>query len=672
MANRSISAQLDFLSPISDIPGMGPKRVEALNAEEIYRIGDLIYFFPRNYVDRSTIIKIALLESFCDKVCTVCATIKKVRFEPGRHSRLRVLVEDDTGALELIWFQGGHFYRKTLQVGTKYLITGKVTKYGHFQVVHPQIETVTDDNGISDIKYLPRYSLTVSMREVGIQQRFICKAIKWVLDNLKHYPSVLPKSIENKKNFPSLCDCLQQVHFPSNLENLELFTSRIKYEELYKTAVILNLSRKKFNLPGRAMSPGNLYSKFVQNLPFVLTDEQKKAVNILFGDAGKPQRMHRLLQGDVGSGKTVVAFISCLAALNEKLQVAWLTPTEVLARQTWYKISTWLSGIGLNAAILLGGISSTEKQKTLKALSSGEIQFIVGTHALLQSSVNFKSLGMVVIDEQHKFGLQQRLSLQEKDSRCDYLLLSATPIPQSLAMTLYGDLDVVTINKGPSGRLPVNTHLVSEAKRADMEKFIADQLQNSSARAYYVVPRIETDDSDDYAIKDIHSTFKSLTGNIFSSVPSGFLHGKMGSEEKMMVMNSFAKGDIKLLVSTSIIEVGVDVPEATIIVIENADRFGLAQLHQLRGRVGRGNAKSYCFLMVSDSEDEAVIMRLSQFSKNNDGFKIAELDLQFRGPGQLSGFKQSGWGDLKMLDIIKEINLFREIQTEIEKIFSNV
>jgi ATP-dependent DNA helicase RecG len=667
MIKRSVNALLDFLSPVSAIPGLGPKRVEALNESGIQNIGDLLYYFPRTYIDRSKLHPISDLEKFTGQTCTISAIIKRVRFEPGRKSRLRVLVGDGTGEMELLWFQGGHLYRKKFQPGEKYLITGKVTRYNHYQMIHPYVEVAS--NG--ELKIIPVYPLNVTMRDAGIRQRVIVKVISWVFDNLRHYPGVLPKAIEDKKAFPPLCQCLKEIHFPTSLDKLDLFESRIRYEELYKTAIVLKCSKKKFTLPGRSMDPGDLATRFSGKLPFTLTDDQKKAIEVLFADAKSPQRMHRLLQGDVGSGKTVVAFFGCLPALNENLQVAWLSPTEVLARQSWQQLSLWLSNIGLKATLILGAMKASEKQKILKDLSTGEIQFVIGTHALLQPSVRFKALGMVVIDEQHKFGVQQRLSLQEKDPHCDYLLMSATPIPQSLAMTLYGDLEIVTLKKGPAGRMPVSTHIVPEYKRADMENYIAEQLRKSNAQAYYVVPRIESDESDEQILKDTFSTFSKLIQHRFNDIACGFIHGKMDYEQKQNVMNEFSNGKIKLLVSTSVIEVGIDVPDASIIVIENADRFGLAQLHQLRGRVGRGSTKSYCFLMISDNADQLARKRLSLFCNNHNGFEIAELDLQNRGPGEISGIKQSGWADLRMADIIRDIQLFKEIQNELEIMFSS-
>lgn len=671
MAKRSAAALLDFLTPLSEIPGMGPKRFDAFKQSEIEKIGDLLYYFPRSYIDRSIVEPIGSIDKYLEKNCTVCATVKRVRFEPGRKSRLRALVADDTGELEILWFQGAHLYQKKLKTGDKYLITGKITRYGHFQMVHPHLEAAEEQSDVAPIKFIPQYSITTSMREAGIQQGTIRKMLKWVLDNLSHYPCALPQRIVSKKSFSPLSQCLKEIHFPNDLSKLDLYKKRIKYEELYKTAVILKFSRKKYSLPGRSMDGGGLVFKFEKQLPFSLTDDQKKAIKELLSDAKSPKRMHRLLQGDVGSGKTLVAFFSCLPALNENYQVAWLVPTEVLARQAYTLLSNYLSKIGFRAALLTGGMNTDEKKETLTGLASGELKFIIGTHALIQKNIQFKALGMVVIDEQHKFGVQQRSVLLDKDPKCDFLLMSATPIPQSLAMTLYGDLDIVTISKCPPGRVPVSTHIVPEVKRADMERFIAQQLQNSNSQAFYVVSRIENEEAEQSNLKDIVSVFNKLTSGFFASIPSEFIHGRLTGEQKEKVMNDFAAQKIKLLVSTSVIEVGIDIPQASIIVIENAELFGLAQLHQLRGRVGRGGGKSFCFLLVSENTEQSVVNRLNQFCKNHDGFKVAELDLHNRGPGEMTGIRQSGWGDLKMVDIINDIEIFKEIQDELKNLVSS-
>ncbi len=633
----------------------------------IETLGNLLYWFPRRYIDRSQITPICQSDNFLNSTCTVIGIVKIIRLERGMRGRLRVQICDDTGSMELLWFRGVQFFSKSIHKDSTLLVTGKVTQYGHIQMVHPTIETIKDKNDIR-IKIVPCYTITSAMREAGVQQKLLLKAIVWTLNNLKHFPQVLPSQIETGKNFPALKKCLTEIHLPQNLETLEIYRKRIKYEELYKLALSLRLSKRKFTLPGRSMQSGLLTEKLKNLLPFKLTHDQIEAINILYKDAKSPQRMHRLLQGDVGSGKTLVAFFSSLASLNEGFQVAWLTPTDVLANQTFNLLSKWLDQLGYSSALFKGGLPSQQKQKLISAIEDGSTDFIVGTHALLQPAVKFHTLGMIIIDEQHKFGAQQRLTMQEKDPKSDFLLMSATPIPQTLAKTLYGDLDIVTIYNLPQGRSPVSTHIVPEIKRNDMEQFVLDHI-NHGSQAYYIVPRIEhEDDLENMQIKDIESTFESIKNGTFSSVPVAHLHGKLGNPEKIEIMNNFAEGSIKVLVATSVVEVGIDVPNATIIIIENADRFGLAQLHQLRGRVGRGQKKSFCFLLLSDNADESARFRVSQFCKSNDGFKIAEMDLKLRGPGEVIGFKQSGWDELIIADIIQDADLFKEIQNSLDRI----
>lgn len=656
---------LDFLSPASVIPGMGEKRILALNESGIETLGDFLYYFPNRYIDRSSIIPIRQLEEHLGSTCTVKGNVKIIRIEQGRKKRLRVQICDESGSLELLWFQGVQFFSKSIQKEANLLVTGKVDRYGHLQMVHPIIETIKSNEPIN-FKIYPYYSITNAMKNAGLQQKLLFKAVIWVLNNLKHYPQVLPIKIERKKNFPSLQRCLREIHTPNSLECLDYFRERIKYEELYKLAITLRLSKKKFNLPGRVLHPGLLPDRFKANLPFKLTPDQETAIEVLFQDAKSSRRMHRLLQGDVGTGKTLVAFFSLFPALNEGLQVAWMTPTDVLARQTFELISSWLKPLGFTTSIIKSGLSLQSRQLIVNGLQNGTIHCIIGTHALLQPAISFKALGMIVIDEQHKFGAQQRLTIQEKDPASDFLLMSATPIPQTLAQTLYADLDIVTIRQPPAGRSAISTHIVPLPKRNDMEQFVLNEI-NNGAQAYCIVPRIEQSEDEDskLEIKDLESTYDMLTKGTFSSVVAAHLHGKLSSDEKEQVMNKFVNGSIKLLIATSVIEVGIDVPNASIIIIENAERFGLAQLHQLRGRVGRGQKKSYCFLLLSEYADISAKERISLFCKFNDGFKIAELDLKLRGPGEVIGFRQSGWDELKFADIIKDAFLFKEIQLDL-------
>ena len=666
MPGRSVNAMLDFLSPVSVIPGMGEKRILALNESGIETLGDLLYWFPIRYIDRSSIIPIAHLEAHLNSLCTVSGKVTIVRMERGhRGGRFRVQISDESGTMELLWLRGVQFFSKSIRKDMTLLVTGKVTRYGHFQMVHPMFETI-ESEGQVQFKIIPFYSITSAMKEAGLQQKLLLKAIIWVLENLKHYPQVLPAQIESKKKFPSLKRCITEVHTPEVIDALDSYRERLKYEELYKLALTLRLSRKKFNLPGRSMHPGGLPEHFRRSLPFKLTPDQENAIEILYKDGSSRRRMHRLLQGDVGSGKTLVAFFASFSALNEGLQVAWLAPTDVLARQTFTLVSSWLKPLGFTTSILKGGLPSQQRQILINDLQKGAIHCIVGTHALLQPSVKFKELGMIIIDEQHKFGAQQRLVMQEKDPASDFLLMSATPIPQTLARTLYGDLDIVTISKPPAGRQTIATHIVPFVKRHDMEQFVLNQIKEG-AQAYYIVPRIEHDEENgNPEVKDLESTFTSLTSGTFSSVRSAFLHGKLVGDQKELVMENFVNGSIDLLVATSVIEVGIDVPNATVIIIENAERFGLAQLHQLRGRVGRGRKKSYCFLLHSEDADAAALERITLFCKSNDGFKIAEMDLKYRGPGEVIGYKQSGWDDLIFADILNDAHIFKEIQLELD------
>lgn len=672
MTKRDVEAMMDFLSPVSLVPGMGPKRVEALVESGIESIGDLLYTFPRRYIDRSRITPISSIGDCFQDCCTIVGNVKRVRLERGRRSqRLRVLIDDGTGQIELLWFQGISYLRNAFKPGMRMMVTGRVSRYIHFQMVHPIIDRVPERGEGPLLKCIPVYSLTSGMREAGLAQGLFRKAVSWILKNLKHYPRVLPEPLEKKHQFPPLETCICELHFPSSMEELPKFRQRIKYESFYRVALALRFSRKKFALPGRSMSPGRLPDLLKSRLSFELTPDQKDAVDVLYRDSVSPNRMHRLLQGDVGCGKTLVAIFSCLPALNEGLQVAWMVPTEVLAAQGYAVVKKWLGGLGIESAMLTGATPASERKKILRGLLTGELRFIVGTHTLIQPTVKFRSLGMVVIDEQHKFGVKQRMALQEKDPASDFLLMSATPIPQTLAMTLYGDLDIVTITRGPGGREPVSTHLVPEEKRADMEKFILEQITSGGASVFWVAPRIERGEEFDegHEVKDAETLYDHLKRGVFSGVDVGLVHGRMDSIDKQSVMEKFVSGETRLLVSTSVIEVGVDVPAATVMVIEGADLFGLAQLHQLRGRVGRGGGKSYCFLLSQAAgSDSEVRERLLSFCRLNDGFKIAEMDLRSRGPGQMAGIRQSGWGDQVMADILDDPDLFREVQEEISQL----
>lgn len=669
MAHQKGSTRLDFLSPLSQVPGLGKKRIEALKESGIETIGDLLYCLPRKYIDRSTFVPIKNLSRYCGKNCTVVGTITKTQVEPGRKSRFRIQVTDTTGSFEALWFQGITYYRKMLVKGKRVLLYGKVTQfYKTCQMVHPLLELIGAKQSESIIKFLPQYPVSAAMRGAHIQQKTLQSAIEWLLKNVQHYPQLLPEKIERKKEFPPLAKCLTEIHIPSHLQTLPSYYNRLRYEELYQLALMLRWNKRTFALPGRSLQSGDYADIFTRHLSFTLTPAQQQAIDILFHDINSPNRMHRLLQGDVGAGKTVVAFFACLPSLHEGLQVAWAAPTEVLAQQTFSVIEQWLTPFGIKPILLKSGIPSVKKQQILEGLRCGTIRFAVGTHALFQESVAFSQLGIIIIDEQHKFGAEQRLSLQKKDPAADFLLLSATPIPQTLAQTLYGDLNIVTIRSVPKHRQKISTHLVPEHKRHDMEQFILKEITENDSQAFYVVPRIDTCTEEEAVVTDVSAVYERMKRGAFAHVSVAALHGKMSSAEKEEIMNRFVLGSIKVLIATTVVEVGIDVPNATVMVIENAERFGLSQLHQLRGRVGRGLKKAYTFLLTPSEQSESVQNRLKKFCVTHDGFEIADLDLSLRGPGDVVGFRQSGWSDLRVADILRDGDLFREIQEELDTI----
>jgi ATP-dependent DNA helicase RecG len=662
------TAPLDFLSPLSVVPGLGPRRVAALGEAGISTAGDLLYYFPRRYVDRSTIVPLAEVPQHLDKEVALIATITRTRVERGRRPRLRILLDDGTGTLEAVWFAGVPYLRASLKTGMRVLVSGKVSRYTTLQMVHPLIETIGADRAAPEVPFLPQYRVTLAMKEAGLGQRGLQQAVRWLIRSIQHYPSVLPRQIVERRSFPPLEECIERIHLPQNPADLERHRGRMRYEDLYTLCLSLYWNRRRFAMPGRRMRPGDLYERLLQALPYQLTAEQRSAVSTLHGDAASERRMHRLLQGDVGSGKTVVAFSACLPALASGCQVAWLTPTEVLALQTHRVVSAWLKPLGLSAALLKGGDSITQRRDLLAGLADGSVRFVVGTHALLQPAIRFNRPGMFVIDEQHRFGVEQRLALQGKGAAADFLLMSATPIPQTLAQTLYADLDVVTIRGVLPGRSAVETHVVPQPKRAAMERFVVEQIDNAGAQVYWIVPRVEAGEDEESDIKDVQTTFSSLRRGLFRDVPCALVHGGVEATEKDRVLTAFGHGQVKLLVATTVVEVGIDAPGATVIVIENAERFGLSELHQLRGRVGRGERQSWCFLLCEAGTEAPAHERLQHFCRLHDGFTIAETDLKLRGPGQVTGAEQSGWDDRRMRDILSDLGLFAEVKREVEEL----
>ncbi len=662
-----MSRRVDFLSPLSLIPGFGEKRILALRESGIITASDLLYRLPRRYINRLAVTPINDLINHEGESITVAGEITHTRVERGKRSRFHATLKDESGTMELIWFSGVAYLQKSIRAGSKLRASGVAKRFKLFQIVHPEIEV---DNGDLTVKhpFEPRYSLTEAMRKSKIGQKRLIDAVEWLFKNITHFPEKLPAAIEQKYGYPSLKESLFYLHFPRDPREHFHWMQRLKYEELYQTALNLRWIRRDFALPGTAMHGDELREEFLQNLPFTLTNEQMKTVKLLAKESGSPKRMHRLLEGDVGCGKTVTAFIATLPALQERFQVAWITPTEVLAKQSFAEIEHWLKPLGLSAVLFTGSTPAKEKRDTLHGLKTGRIQFVVGTHSLLQDRVGFERLRMIVVDEQHRFGAEQRLSLQQKSPAADLLMMSATPIPQSLASTIYSDLNLLTIRALPNGRKPIKTHLVAEQKRADMEQFIRARIEKHQERVFWVVPRIESVEEDVNELADMESRFNQLSRESMQGLSVGIVHGGMSSEQKELVMNQFSSGDISLLIATTVIEVGINVPEATVMVIENSERFGLAQLHQLRGRVGRGDRDSWAFLLGSASLSEDSVARLQRFTQAKDGFEIAELDLANRGTGQIAGFRQSGFSELQFSDILIDAKLFQQAVDDLDAV----
>jgi len=679
------ASQIDFLTQLTKIPGLGPKRRAALEAVGIKSLGDLLYYYPVRYIDRSKRVDICEAGGLGDERVTVRGVVDRARTEYWGRAKFRVTIKDDTGALDALWYMPV----MKIAAGETLSLTGKViNSNGRLLMIHPALEKITEQTDFKPV--IAVYSIKESMRDASITQKLIRKSVEWALKNTGCYPRVLPEAVEKKHSFPPLDECLRNIHIPGDLLSLDRYRERLKYEELYRLALNLRWNKKKFALPGYAMAAGELDKKLRELLPFELTEPQERAVKILYDDAARPERMHRLLQGDVGSGKTITALMAALPALNSGRQVAWMAPTEVLAKQTKSVVENYLGRLGIGVEYLGAGDMSG-RQRIQRDLASGRLRAVVGTHALFMPSVKFKNLGMVVIDEQHKFGAGQRLKLQEKGPASDFLLMSATPIPQTLAKTLYGDLDIVEITSRP-GRAPISTHIVPDNKRAGMEKFILEQV-TSGNRVFYVVPRIdqrgddvEDDDDDDksakkssraaedksapISIRTVDDAADKLMAGPLASVPIHKIHGRMSCDEREESITAFRSGPPGVLVATTIVEVGVDVPDATVMVIESPEFFGLAQLHQIRGRVGRGERPSYCFLLPGANQNEQTAERLKFLCGCSDGFEIAEWDLRSRGPGDTAGYRQSGWDDLRAADILEDAGMFREILGEIDTIFA--
>ena len=642
---------------LTTIKGIGPGREKQLHKLGITNVTSLLTYFPRSYEDRRTIYRIGELKSgMTGGVMGNVIAVQEKRPRP-RLSILEVVIADGTGPLKNVLFNQGYkknFYKK----GQRLYAYGKAEfQYGAMQMNTPQIENL-GDGGEPDRGIVPIYALAD-----GVSQFVVRSSVRnWFAAN-HELQEILPAEVREAHQYMSRYDAFKMMHFPASSERYEEARHQLAYEELFVMQSGLALLRNKEQChKGSKMGPnGDLMAQCIENLPFSLTGDQQRALEDIRIDMEDERPMQRLLQGDVGSGKTVVATLSLLKAIENGYQGALMAPTEILAAQHYEGITEVCRNLGITIELLTGSTTKKEKERIYEGLADGSINMIIGTHALIQEGVNFHNLGLVIIDEQHRFGVEQRARLQQKGTYPHVLIMTATPIPRTMTLSVYGDLAVSLIKEMPPGRKPVKTYAVDSSYKERLRNFFGKEMAEGR-QVYVVCPLVE--ESEKLDLQAAEELYLELKEYFYKAYEVGLVHGRMKPSEKDEVMNAFHKGDISLLVSTTVIEVGVNVPNATIMCIEGAERFGLSQLHQLRGRVGRGSHQSYCIL-VSDSKNDVSQERLKLMEQTQDGFELAEQDLLLRGSGQLFGLAQSGLPDLRVANIIKDIEILVQARKDV-------
>lgn len=635
-------------TPIEYLKGVGPRRAELLQKElGIFRYEDLLRHYPFRYVDRSKVYKISEVRDDVQHV-QIIGRLKDIRKVGGKRLlRVTALLEDDTGQMELVWFKGLKWILNNLEEGQIYLVFGKPSRFqSRFNIVHPEMEKKSDATQKAGPPLQPVYPSTDKLNSNGLGSRAISKLMWTALDQVGHaiHETISKDVIDELKLMPKK-DAIRQLHFPESSDGLQRATFRIKFEELFY--IQLRLIRQKlvnqFNYKGFVFEKiGPLFNEFYEKqLPFELTGAQKRVLKEIRRDLNTGKHMNRLLQGDVGSGKTIVAAMTALMAMDNGFQACVMAPTEILAQQHYHNINQLLTPMGIKVHLLTGSTKEAERKVMLEELKDDSCSLIIGTHALLEDRVQFKNLGLAIIDEQHRFGVAQRAKLWKKNAHPPHVLvMTATPIPRTLAMTLYGDLDVSVIDEMPPGRKEIKTLHMTEKKRLRVFGFMEQEIKKGR-QVYVVYPLIEESEKLDY--KDLMDGYESITRRFpRPEYQVSVVHGKMKPADKEFEMQRFKNGETQILVATTVIEVGVDVPNATVMVIESAERFGLSQLHQLRGRVGRGGEQSYCILLTGYKLSDDARVRMETMVNSTDGFEISEVDLKLRGPGDFHGTQQSG------------------------------
>ena len=651
---------------IKFLPGVGEQRATLLSRElGIRSLHDLLYYFPYKYIDRSRVFKVSELGGQLQHVQLLGEIRSFEEMGEGASRRLVGHFTDGTAFVDLVWFRGIKFVKNKLKLNTRYVVFGKPSMFnGRVNIAHPDVDDASllklDTMGLQ-----PYYNTTEKMKRSGLNSNAMLKLVQNLFTLLSApIQETLSVDIIQKNGLMSIDDALRIVHFPRNAKELQLAQYRLKFEELFYIQLnILHYAKERqMRYVGhRFAKVGEMFNRFYnEQLPFQLTNAQKRVVKEIRADVNSERQMNRLLQGDVGSGKTLVALMSMLLAKDNGYQACMLAPTEILAEQHFATLRRMLGTLPVRVELLTGSTKAKDRTPLFEALESGEIDILVGTHAVLEDNVLFRNLGIVVIDEQHRFGVVQRAKMWAKNNIPPHILvMTATPIPRTLAMTLYGDLDVSVIDELPPGRKPITTTHIFRNRADSLYSFIRSQI-NEGRQAYVVYPLIS--ESEKLDLKNLEDGYKQLC-NVFCDYKLSKLHGKMKPKEKDDEMRRFASGETQILVSTTVIEVGVDVPNASVMVIENAERFGLSQLHQLRGRVGRGASQSYCILVTDYKLSEDTRKRMEIMTSSNDGFEIAEADLKLRGPGDMEGTQQSGIAfDLKIANLSRDEQLLKFVR----------
>ena len=663
---------LSLDSPVSFLKGIGPKKSASLSTIQVNTISNLLYYIPRKYLDRNFSNEIFLKEG---ETVTLLVTVVDSFLAHGKKSRLVVSVKTKRGEqISLVFFKGIQFFKKIIKSNSLLVITGKLEYFRGMQIVHPEFEVLDseEDDLTHAGRIIPLYPSTETLKEDGLDSKGFRNLLRVILDECSNgnleIPEVLPEKVLLKRILMLRKEAFEEIHFPTSMDSLLKAKRRFAYEELYYFSLLMEFKKLKREKVKRILWPlpeSITAKKILNSLPFKLTEDQINGLTQLKEQTKRDIPAAFLLQGDVGSGKTITALLFALHYIDNNIQVCLVAPTEILARQHYQTILGLLQNSPfLRIELFLGKDKEKIKKEKLDRLKSGDTLLAIGTHTLFQDDISFKDLGLVIIDEQHKFGVEQRESLRSKGKNPDILAMTATPIPRTLCLTLYGDLKMILIKNKPAGRKPILTKWVTEDKRQNVYSSIKKYI-SQGRQAFVVYPLIE--ESEKIDLESCISSYEKLKRDTFSEFSVGLLHGKMKSIEKDQVMDGFKKNEIQILVTTTVVEVGIDVPNATILVVENSDRFGISQLHQLRGRVGRSDLDSFCILMTSSKYSEDAKVRLEAMVSSGDGFYLSEVDLKLRGPGELLGIRQSGLPDFKIANLGEDLVMIEEARQDIKE-----